>query len=218
MKTGNWLSSLRVLVIALITPFLVWFLLIFMAGSKEQSFDPNPMVQSLVESPQVLGPGQWTHLIGKDGVWQIKKEEGTLTPLENWKPEGERLILLLEAQGPTLASALFHFLKDRDLIKKTIFLSSSDGLLKDLRFHDGNITASSGQAHIIRFHAMKRLKLENLNTINMSAVYLDPKIFAQDLDELAEYFRDHKVAVFVGPVDEPASEELQKKANILLSR
>jgi hypothetical protein len=223
MSGGKWFNSLMVVIVALITPVLVWFLLLSMAHSKVQSFDPAADIQDLVSHPRNFSHSDqespWTLLVGKDGVWSVQAKDGSLSPLENWQPVGSHPVLLLQAQGPTLALHLHRFLQEKGLSDKVILLSDSDGLLKDLRFHDPNLTMSCGQAYVIRFHALKRLGLEGLMTIDMSAVYLDPKLFSEELKELSDYFNDHHVAVFVGPITTenlPAMDALEKKANLLL--
>jgi hypothetical protein len=223
MSKPKWTNSLIVLFIGLITPVLVWILLHSLAVGKVQSFDPNPLVQELVTSAQTISRAGtdtiWVNLVGVNGEWSVKEKDAKLTPLAEWKPTARRLVLLLEAQGPTLALKLHRYLKENALDKKIILLSNSDGLLKDLRYHDGQATMSCGQAYVIRFHALKRLGLEGLMTIDMSAVYLDPKLFSQELKELTDYFVSHNVAVFVGPLGENSAtinEALDKKANILV--
>ena len=231
MINGKWLNSLLVMVVALITPILIWFLLHTMALSKTQSFDPNPQVQQLVEQPQnIYRDGSlaqsggiksttWVNLVGKDGNWFVKQKDNSLMPIESWRPHGSRIVLLLEAQGPTLALHLHRYLKEKELSKKVFILSASDGLLKDLRFHDPNLTMSCGQAYIIRFHALHRLNLEGLMTINMSAIYLDPKLFSEEIQELTDFFVAHRVAVFIGPIATaqlPTFDAVKNKANILL--
>ena len=107
-------------------------------------------------------------------------------------------------------------IEDKNLLDKVIILSNSDGLIKDLRFHDPRLTLSCGQAFIIRFHALQRLSLEGLLTIDMSAVWLDPNVFGESLKELTDYFVARKVAVFIGPYANLPGNELEKKANILI--
>lgn len=218
MSRENVTRSFLVFGISLSAPILVWILLRVVASYNPPSFDPNPWVQSLVQSPMTFTPegptNRWVQIQAREGELYFTKN-GTQVPLSEFKDASEKLIFVVKAQGPTLAKKYYDFLKQHELQKRSMTLSSSDGFLKDLRFYDNELTLGCGQAYVVRWRALKQLGLHNLMTINMSGVWLDPEIFASSSAELAREFTSLHVPVFVGPLTTEQAKMSPSEANIL---
>lgn len=215
----NTKRSVQLFTIALIAPFLVWLLLRVVASMNPPSFDPNPWIQSMVQSPSALSMSdtkvRWIPLTTKDGEL-FMEWNGALQPLSSFTNTSEKVVFAVHAQGPTFAKKLYDFLKDKDLLSRSLILSSSDGFLKDLRYHDGNMPLGCGQAYVIRWRGLKQIGLERMMTINMSGVWLDPKIFKNSLEDLTKHFVALKVPVFIGPVTTEEAKNLPAQANFFI--
>jgi hypothetical protein len=219
MSKENVAKSIQVYSIALIAPFLVWVLLRVVAAQNPPSHDPNPWIQSMVQSPAALTVSapktRWVPVLGKDGELFIDLP-GNQHPLSDFADDAEKFVFVVHAQGPTIAKKFYDFIVEKNLKDRSLILSSSDGFLKDLRFYDGNLTMGCGQAYIVRWRALKQIGLEHMMTITMSGVWLDPQIFASSLDTLTEEFTKLQVPVFIGPVTAEEAKNLPTQANILI--
>lgn len=220
MINQNFTRSITVFAIALSTPILIWILLKHLADSNPSGFDPSPRIQSYVENPHALPPFQadgWWHVVNVDEELVLKTLNGGTAPLSAFDTSSSTPVFVIEAQGPTMAKKFHAFLKEHDLLGTALVLSASDGLLKDLRFHDPNLSLGAGQAYVIRVRTLQQLGLENLLTINMSGALLDPKLFQSSLQVLTDYFTSRRVPVFIGPVTREEIPALPKNANFLFS-
>lgn len=219
MNKENVSRSVLIFSISLIAPFLVWVLLRQVGSFAPESFDPSPWIQGLVQKPAAVTTDdkttRWIHVVSKNGELFIEKNT-TETPLAQFADTSEKVIFLVHAQGPTLAKKFYDFLIEHKLPPRSLILSNSDGFLKDLRYYDGNLTLSCGQAYVVRWRALKQLDLHNLMTINMSAVWLDPAIFATSFETLTKYFTALHVPVFIGPVTAEQAKSLPAQANFLI--
>lgn len=221
---------------AIITPVIAWIVLFTLAQNTTNSFDPSPRIQSFVQNPGQKIPQEtltspawplaWIHVVGLQGklfVLQNKTNNAPTTslppdaiPLAEYKTRAQELILLVEAQGPHLASELYQFLKDQDLLKRVLVLAVSDGFLKDVRYYNAELPLGAGQAYLIRFRALQTLGLENFLVINMSGLWLRPEIFTSDTEQLTNTFVQKHVPVFIGPTSESEISSLPKNANFLM--
>jgi hypothetical protein len=225
-------KSLLIYFVALITPILIWFTLWSLAQNTHHAHDPNPWIQGFVNNPgqRIFSPTetslttaapkpqtQWIHVIADAGeLYVTSTPQKTL--LKNYVPTSERLILLVEAQGPELAGQLFRFLKEKNLLKNSLVLAVSDGLLKDVRYYDGELALGAGQAYVVRFRALQTFALENFLSVQMSGIWLRPEIFKQSTQKLANTFNAMKVPVFIGPVKESQLSDLPTNANYLITK
>jgi hypothetical protein len=219
MSRENVGRSFMVFSISLIAPFLVWLILRLVGTSTPVSFDPSPWVQGMVTSPSSISmedkSTSWVRVVTKDKELYIEKNS-QLKPLSEFVETSEKVIFLVQAEGPTLAKKFYDFFKEHNLASHAMVLSASDGFLKDLRYCDANLTLSCGQAYVIRWHALKQLGLHTLMTINMSAVWLDPSLFASSLVDLTKFFTELHVPVFIGPVTADQAKTLPAQANFLI--
>ncbi len=215
-------KSLLIYSVALCAPILVWFVLWTLAQNSYHSHDPNPWIQGFVNNPgqKISTHGdanqtEWFHVASEAGELYVT----SVTPkilLKDYAPSAEHVILLVEAQGPQLASQLFHFLKEKSLLKRSLVLAVSDGFLKDLRYYDGEIALGAGQAYIVRFRALQTFGLENFLSVQMSGIWLRPEIFKESTKQLTDTFNKMKVPVFIGPVKEAQLSDLPSNANYLI--
>lgn len=216
----NLKRSLLIFTIALITPFFVWLLLYSLAHNSQNAFDPSPWIQGFVEKPQWIEENSpdlsWAHVVSKEGSIYLKKND-QLIPLEDVQFSAKKYIFLIEAQGPSAAGQFYQFLKDKNLLSHSLVLAVSDGLLKDIRFYDGNLPLGAGQAYLVRYQALRQLALEGFMVINMSGVWLQPDVFKTATQDLTDAFQKMHVPVFIGPVNQQQIESLPKNANYLIT-
>lgn len=209
---------------ALITPLITWFVLFMLAQNSTNAFDPNPWVQGFVTSPGQLIPAaqtsqgettHWVQIVSEKSELMVQ-EQGKRILLTEFKPGSGSFIFLVDAQGPTLASQLFQYLKDEDLLTRSLVLAVSDGFLKDVRHYHRDLALGAGQAYLVRFRALQTLALEKFLLINMSGVWLQPEVFKESTQLLTDTFVDLHVPVFIGPVSRKQIPSLPKNANYLV--
>lgn len=220
MISENTSRSILIFAISLIAPFLVWVLLRIVGSYNPPSFDPNPWIQDMVKNPTAIlsdsSAVRWAAITSKNGELFWQKNPQTEKPLTDFEDTQGKVIFVIQAQGPSLAKKFYDFLKDKNLMSRSLIVSSSDGFLKDLRFYDGNLALGCGQAYIVRWRALKQLGLHNLMTITMSGAWLEPQIFSSSLAELTKNFTALNVPVFIGPVTTEQAKNLPSGANILI--
>ena len=172
----------------------------------------NPVAQ-----PQLLTAlgTHWVHIVSERGNLLVKSKD-QLTPLESFTPTNDKLIFLVEAQGPSAASQLHSYLKDRKLMDRCLILAVSDGFLKDVRYYNADVALGAGQAYLVRFRALQTLMLENFLLINMSGIWLRPEIFKDSTQKLTDTFVNLHVPVFIGPVSREQIPSLPNNANYLV--
>jgi hypothetical protein len=214
-------KSLIIYSVSLITPIIVWFVLFLLAKNSSNSYDPTPWIQNFVENPmqritQDSSELSWIHIQAVHGELVVKKGSEETIPLKQFSPSSKYLILLVEAQGPTLAGQLFEFLKEHSLLERSLTLAVSDGFLKDVRFYNSEVALGAGQAYLVRFRAMQTLWLEKFLLINMSGVWLRPEIFKESTTHLTDTFVGLHVPVFIGPVSAEEALHLPTNANYLI--
>lgn len=218
MINENIKKSILIYALALSTAFFVWFVLYYLASNSTNAYDPNPWIQEMVDKPRTISPQssdlQWVSIVQKQGKLIVDSTQQI--PLSEWKASAEKIIFLVEAQGPTAASELYHFLKDSKLDRRSLILSSSDGFLKDLRFYDAELTLGAGQAYLVRYRALQEIGLHGFLTIAMSGVWIKPEIFKESTQKLTDTFQQQRVAVFIGPIDKAAIPSLPQNANFLV--
>lgn len=216
--------SFLLFAVALSTPLFTWIVLFLLAQNSSNSFDPNPWVQGFVDQPgQRIEPAtsaspdgtHWIHIVSQQGELMVKHQDALLR-LTDFKPGSGSFIFLVEAQGPTLASQLFQFLKDQDLLTRSLVLAVSDGFLKDVRYYHRELALGAGQAYLVRFRALQTLMLEKFLLINMSGIWLQPEIFKDSTQGLTDTFVRLHVPVFIGPVKRAEIPSLPKTANYLV--
>jgi hypothetical protein len=213
---------------ALSTPLFAWFVLFMLAQNSSNSFDPNPWVQGFVTNPgQLISAAQaaqtaqgettrWIHIVSERSELMVQ-HQGKRISLTEFKPGTGSFIFLVEAQGPTLASQLFQYLKDEDLLTRSLVLAVSDGFLKDVRYYHRDLALGAGQAYLVRFRALQTLKLEKFLLINMSGIWLQPEVFKDSTQLLTDTFVGLHVPVFIGPVTRAQIPSLPKNANYLVA-
>ncbi len=219
---------------ALSTPLITWFVLFLLAQNSTNAFDPNPWVQGFVTSPGHLifqarsapkpPPGSvdfslgthWIQVVSEHSKLMVQQKEQRI-PLTEFKPGSGSFIFLVEAQGPTLASQLFQYLKDEDLLTRSLVLAVSDGFLKDVRYYHRDLALGAGQAYLVRFRALQTLALEKFLLINMSGIWLQPEVFKESTQLLTDTFVGLHVPVFIGPVSREQLLSLPKNANYLVT-
>lgn len=203
MNKQNVRKSVVILAIGVMSPVFIWILMKSLANNSSSSHDPDPWVQTLVDTPKTFTKNAvtdgWFKILSKDGNMFWENEPGALKALTELPAINEKTIFVVEATGPTAASQFYHFLKERELLKKVLIMSLSDGFLKDVQFYDGNLQLSCGQAYLIRFRMLDQLGLANLMKTNMSAVLLEPTLFEKDLDAFVESFKMRRVPIFMIP-------------------
>jgi hypothetical protein len=212
--------SFLIYAIALSTPLFSWLVLFNLAQKSTNSYDPNPWIQSFVENPgraltKDSSEVSWIHVVSDQGKLVVQNGNKQL-PLISQVVTSKNLIILVEAQGPTLARQLYDYLKDRALLKTTLVLAVSDGFLKDIRYYDGEIALGAGQAYLVRFRALQTLLLEKFLLINMSGLWLRPEIFKDSTQKLTDTFVGLHVPVFIGPIHRQDIPSLPKNANFLV--
>ncbi len=206
--------------VALCTPLFAWLMLFNLAQKSTNSYDPNPWIQNFVENPGRALPKDsaevsWIHVVAVRGELIVKNGAQEL-PLSSHTVTSKNLIILVEAQGPTLARQLYDYLKDRELLKTTLVLAVSDGFLKDVRYYDREVALGAGQAYLVRFRALQTLLLEKFLLINMSGLWLRPEIFKDSTQKLTDTFVGLHVPVFIGPISRKDIPSLPKNANFLV--
>lgn len=215
--SSTFKRSAIILAIGVITPFFTWILLKSLANNSSSAHDPDPWIQSLVDTPtefQKNAPENgWFKITTQDGQLFWQKDPATALPLADLPAWTNKTIFLVEAHGPTAASQLYNYLKDREATTRTLILSSTDGFLKDIQYYDGNLQLSSGQAYLIRLRMLHQLGLSNLMKTTMSAVYLDEALFKNDVALFLEEFRKRRVPLFMSPQKPPV---VKASLNILL--
>lgn len=217
MGSQNLKKSILVLAIGVITPFFTWVLLKSLANNSFSAHDPDPWIQSLVDTPQSFSKNAvengWFKIVTKDAQMFWQKDGETLlalTEIPDWK---NKTIFLVEAHGPTAASQLYKYLKSKEATGRVLILSSTDGFVKDMQFYDGNLQMSSGQAYLIRLRMLSQLGISNLLKTSMSAVYLDETLFKNDVTAFLAEFNRRRVPLFMSPQKPPV---VSPSINILL--
>lgn len=194
-----------------------------LSNSQPAPYDPSPLAQSLQNQKQVFttkteGPYRWIELINKDAQWTLT--DGT--PLTSVVvPESVKvLVIIARGQGPSLAGYLYNHLKNSELLTKTIILSPSDGLVKDMRFLNKEtpylITSGNGQAFMVRFISLQRIGLKNFPSTDFDVAWVDPSITDKDSKSIAEIFIEKNIPTFIGPITEAEIPNYPEKALILL--
>ena len=66
--------------------------------------------------------------------------------------------------------------KENKLLNRVTIMSSSDGLLKDLRYHESEIALSYGQAFLVRLGALNQLALSAFLKFDKDVAWIDPEV------------------------------------------
>lgn len=192
--------SLSLLVAALVCG-LIWALAHSLSISKVPIQHPSPTGAYLSQFiGQKISPKRqdiaWLKITNKDSQWV--DEVGA--PLSMNHFQTAHTIVMAHGQGPTLALKLHRFFKKNELYAKTTILSSSDGFLKDLRYHYPDVAINYGQAFLIRLQAMERLSLSGFLKFDKDVAWINIELFPEStVSELIALFTKKKIPVLIGP-------------------
>lgn len=224
MVLYNFRYFLVSIIIGLITVLGVWFLLMKLSNSQPAPYDPSPLAAALqsqhIDFMENDGAQfRWLELRSGNGEWTTKTGE-SLSSVHIPVNSLQALVILARGQGPSLAAVLFDFLKREQLLAKTIILSPSDGLVKDLRFLNKEdphlITSGNGQAFMVRFIGLQKLGLANFPSTDFDVAWIDPQIVSQESSEIARIFLDKKIPTIVGPIPQSDKSKYPSDCQFLL--
>ncbi len=212
------------IILGVITVLGVWYLLRGLSNAQPAPYDPSPLAQALQTQKITFtqkseAAFRWIELKSGTGDW-ITSDGTNLKDYKLDVNSVQILVILARGQGPSLASALFTFLKREALLEKTILLSPSDGLIKDMRFLNKEdphlITSGNGQAFMVRFIGLRQIGLSNFPSTDFDVAWVDPTITTSDTRRIADIFISKKIPTLIGPITAEQAHQYPEGAQLLI--